>query len=348
MRTLYYKFTALDYKAAIAILVAIAVIGILVFVFLSLISPIERGDTSRMEINIEKGDSLNVIAAKLDSAGVIRSKFLFVAYSRIVGQSNYLQAGRYIFSKSLNIPTIISFIVTGKSEPTDSRVLIPEGYNIWEIDERLVYLKLIKEGGFAARYFEDEGYLFPDSYRLKERGTADLASELVTEELREKMRINFNEKTASLLGGLSLAEVRETITIASILEKEARAEKDMKLVSGIIRNRIKLGMLLQVDATVIYGACMRKSIQNNFSRNCDVTFQGPAIEIKIDGPYNTYTRKGLPPGPIANPGLQAIEAALNPTDSDYLYYLSTRDGSQMIYSKTAGEHVANRRKYLGI
>ena len=107
-------------------------------------------------------------------------------------------------------------------------------------------------------------------------------------------------------------------------------------------------MPLQIDATVIYGACRRKMAEIKFTKNCEVTFQGPAIEIKIDGPYNTYTRKGLPPGPISNPGLKAIEAALNPTASNYLYYLSTRDGSQMIYSKTAGEHVANRRKYLGI
>jgi len=92
----------------------------------------------------------------------------------------------------------------------------------------------------------------------------------------------------------------------------------------------------------------REYAESNFTKNCDVTFQGPAIEIKIDGPYNTYTRKGLPVGPISNPGLKAINSALNPQTSDYLYYLSTRDGSQIIYSKTAGEHGGDRKKYLGI
>ena len=122
----------------------------------------------------------------------------------------------------------------------------------------------------------------------------------------------------------------------------------MKLVSGIIKKRLELGIPLQIDAAVIYGACRRIAEEGNWIRNCNVTFQGPAIEIKIEGPFNTYIYKGLPPAPISNPGLQAIEAALNPTPSDYLYYLSTRDGSQMIYSKTPGEHAANRRKYLGI
>src|SRR3989344_5877561 len=125
-------------------------------------------------------------------------------------------------------------------------------------------------------------------------------------------------------------ERERIIIIASILEKEARTEKDMKLVAGIIYKRMELGMLLQIDATVLYGACLREFEESGFKKNCDVTFQGPAREIKVDGPYNSYMRTGLPPGPISNPGLKAIEAARNPVKSDYLYYLSTRDGSQML------------------
>jgi UPF0755 protein len=149
---------------------------------------------------------------------------------------------------------------------------------------------------------------------------------------------------------LSSIVLRDTLLKASILEKEARREEDMRLVAGVIENRLDRGMLLQIDATVSYGACLRKfqSLIVSKLKDCDVSQIPVGAEIRIDGPYNTYTRKGLPPGSIANPGIKAIQAVLNPTKSDYLYYLSIRDGSQMIFSKTAAEHAANRRKYLGI
>jgi len=122
------------------------------------------------------------------------------------------------------------------------------------------------------------------------------------------------------------------------------------LVAGVIRNRLAQKMPLEIDATVSYGACLRDlqvRLVNKY-KYCDVSQIGVGAEIRIDSPYNSYKRSGLPPGPIANPGITAIQAVLNPKQSDYFYYLSTRDGSQMIFSKTGAEHVANRRKYLGI
>jgi len=107
-------------------------------------------------------------------------------------------------------------------------------------------------------------------------------------------------------------------------------------------------MLLQIDATVAYGWCLRRWLPMSSTANCDVTQAPIALEIKTDGPYNTYTRPGLPEGPIGNPGLQALEAAKHPKASDYLYYLSTRDGSDIIFSKTLDEHLKNRAKYLGL
>ena len=122
----------------------------------------------------------------------------------------------------------------------------------------------------------------------------------------------------------------------------------MGLVGGVIRNRLAKKMPLEIDATVSYGVCLRKFTAGNFKKDCDVSQIGVGAEIRIDSPYNSYKRSGLPPGPIANPGITAIQAVLNPKQSDYFYYLSTRDGSQMIFSKTGAEHAANRRKYLGI
>ena len=121
----------------------------------------------------------------------------------------------------------------------------------------------------------------------------------------------------------------------------------MALVSGIIQKRLQLKMPLQIDATVAYGWCLRRWLPMSNNRTCDVTQAPIATELKVDGPYNTYARVGLPPAPISNPGLQALEAAAHPKTSSYLYYLSTRDGSQIIYAKTAAEQQANRAKYLG-
>jgi UPF0755 protein len=328
---------------AIALVAIALVLGIFIPLFYIIYIPVNSGNLP-IKVVVEEGQGSKAIAGTLKESGLIRSELFFTLYVKLSGYDGQLKAGKYNLSGKLNIPDLAYILVNGLSESDDIRILISEGFNIWEIDQRLADLDLIKAGEFSSAYHNEEGYLFPDTYRMNaEAGGSEFA-----EIFRERMRDNFNNKTGKLLAGLSLAESKEIIIIASILEKEARTEKDMKLVSGIIRNRIQLGMPLQVDATVIYGACWRKSQENGFTKNCDVTHQGPAIEIKIDGPYNSYTRKGLPPEPIANPGLKAIEAALNPTESKYLYYLTPRGTSDIIYSKTPAEHAANRRKYLGI
>ena len=346
--------------SAIAILMAIAFIGLLVY-FLYL--PADKDDGNLTEITVRQGDGLRVVADKLSNAGLIRNKFLFVAYVSLKGQDDELKAGRYLFSRSMSIPVILSLITEGKSESDDTVVVIPEGLNVWEIDKLLVKKGLISEGQFSLQFYDEEGYLYPDTYRLRnfqfpisnlQINSSDQNSkqEETVEKLREKMKENFNNKTNKLWKNLSLEKRKKILVIASILEKEAKTEEDMQLVAGIIYKRLELDIPLQIDATVIYGACLRNfqfPISNlQKIKNCDVTFQSPAEEIKIDGPYNTYIREGLPPAPISNPGLKAIQAALNPQESDYLYYLSTRDGSQMIYSKTSAEHAGNRRKYLGL
>lgn len=306
-------------------------------------APIARGDLSLIEVNIEPGDGLKIVAKKLYDLGLIRSELLFLVYVKARGDDDSLKAGRYLLSKSTNIPTIALLIVSGGAETEDIQVTIPEGLNVWEIDQKLVQAGLILEGEFSSKYYKDEGYLFPDTYRLKKILNSDLV-----QELREKMDENFDSKVSRLLKNLSVEKQKEIIIIASILEKEAKTEEDMKLVAGIMTKRMSLGIALEVDASVVYGACVRQAMKINYTKNCDVTYQGPAIEIKIDSSYNTYMYNGLPAGPISNPGLKAIEAALNPQSSDYLFYLSTRDGSQIIYSKTSAEHAANRKKYLDI
>jgi len=344
---LFKRFKQIKKFKAVAILVAIAfVLFIFIPDFYIVFVPVQAGNFP-VQIVIEEGQSSRTIAGILKEEGLIRSELAFTAYVRLSGEAGKLKAGKYNFSGRLDVPEIAFILANGLSESDDIRLLVSEGFNVWEIDRRLVKLGLIKEGEFSSEYYNEEGYLFPDTYRINR----EAEGEDFTKKLRERMADNFKIKTEDIFGTLNEKERKGIIIVASILEKEARTERDMKLVSGIIYKRLELGRHLQVDATVTYGACLRDfeiSISRNIVRNCDVTFQGVAREIKINGSYNTYIRNGLPPGPISNPGLKAISAALNPTKSDYLYYLTPRGTNDIIYSKTPAEHAANRKKYLGI
>ena len=338
VRITNYELRIRDWKtiAAIAAIVLIVWFGFLVFRSPLMVS---------REVVIKDGQGVSAIAETLKDAGVIDSKFFFIGYALVTGNEKKLQAGRYVFEPGVTMPVIVRAMVEGYTESDDIVLMIPEGFNVFDIDKRLASVGLIEEGEFAEKYYADEGQFFPDTYRFKrDNETADT----IAQKMKNHLNLKF-EETSIVLNTLVFYD---TLIKASILEKEARKEKDMRLVAGVIENRLARGMLLQIDATVSYGACLRNFQFSIFSfqtlKYCDVSQIGVANEIKIDGPYNTYTRTGLPPGPIANPGIMAIQAVLNSVKSDYLYYLSTRDGSQIIFSKTAAEHAANRRKYLGL
>jgi len=333
-----------EHKTHIAALIAVSVfLGWMLGAILQ--SPLN----APKEITIKEGQGAYAIADILKREGVIENKFVFIAYAIVTGNEKKLQAGRYLFKPGDTIPSIVNSIASGFAETDDIVVTIPEGFNVWEIDKRLAQFGLITEGVFAKKYQSQEGQFFPDTYRFDKEGET-------VDTIAEKMKNHLNLKFKEFYLIFNSLVLRDTLTRASILEKEARSEEDMRLVAGIIRNRLAKKMPLQIDATVAYGACLRTIInnqdtitkQNQNYKYCDVSQVPVGVEISIDSPYNSYMRAGLPPGPIANPGIMAIQAVLNPQKSDYLYYLSTRDGSQMIYSKTASEHVANRRKYLGI
>lgn len=306
-------------------------------------------ETSK-EVVVSEGQGVSVIADVLKSERVIDSKFVFIVYAIVTGNERKLQAGRYIFRPGVTIPVIVKSLAEGFAESDDVVITIPEGFNVFDIDKRLALFGLIKEGEFAEKYYQDEGQFFPDTYRFNSE-TCSMKHEACVGEIAQKMKNHLNLKFKDMSILLSTLVFNDTLIKASILEKEARREEDMRLVASVIENRLARGMLLQVDATVAYGACLRSyqlPVTGYQYRYCDVSQMPVGAEVKIDGPYNTYTRAGLPPWPIANPGITAIQAVLNPQKSDYLYYLSTRDGSQIIFSKTAAEHAANRRKYLGI
>ncbi len=311
--------------AAILLAAVIALSGI---VLMSLWTPEDRLGPVQ-EVVIPDGTGASGVARILEREGIVRHRIGFLSYAILTGKTGSLQAGTYHLCSCQSVPSLVDAIADGDALPDDYRLTIPEGTNIWGLDALLLRLGITPLAGeFSGAYHEREGRLFPETYRFS-RGVrpADVA-------------VRLGDEFVSRAGGYTSQQV----IIASILEKEAKTADDMALVAGIIQRRLGLDMALQIDATVAYGWCVRS---RGYDRFCDVTQAPIATEITIDGPYNTYTRTGLPAGPISSPGLRALHAAAHPEESDFLYYLSTRDGSEIIYAKTLDEHLQNRAKYLG-
>ena len=317
---------------------------------------IGEGNTEKTEFIIEKGQSLGTTARMLAERDLIYSRHLFVAYAILTGNEKKFKAGRYKILSPVSTRQLVEIFSQGRAEPEDLEVTIPEGTNIADIDKILASAGLIKAEELLAAALKEEGYLFPDTYRFgkSQIGKFEIRNSKFetnsnarnlkqgVEEIIRKMEENFKRKTDGIFRDLDSLKRKETVIIASILEKEVQTEQDMRLAAGIMNKRLELGVPLQVDATVAYGVCYQEFLRGRY---CDVSQANIVDNLKVDSVYNTYVRKGLPVGPISNPGLVAVRSALNPQPSDYLYYLSARDGTT-IFSKTAVEHERARAKYL--
>ncbi len=265
---------------------------------------------------VEKGENLFQIAENLEKEDLIKNRFFFDFYVLIKGGQGELRAGEYFFSPSMNITEIARKIILG--ETAKMMVTIPEGFTVKQI-EKLLGLKLPGT--------DLEGFLFPDTYQFPIR--------VGGEEVVKKMRDNFEKKLAQDLRGEIEKQgktVREIIIVASLIEKEVKTKEDKRLVSGILWKRRNHNIPLQVDATINY-ITGKKTIKTSIE------------ETKIDSPYNTYKYLGLPLGPICNPGLESIEAAIYPKSSHYWYYLSTSNG-ETYFSETLEDHNIKKAKYL--
>lgn len=293
-----------------------------------------RGMAEVIEFTIEKGQSLSSVAYSLSKENIIFSRSVFVFYAVFSGHEKDFKAGKYLVPQRVSIYKLVDIFSGGLAESDDVEVTIPEGSNIADIDMAMFKAGLTKHGDILKATNGLEGLLFPDTYRFaKDSGINGII---------EKMRGNFAVETKTLFRYLTSQKIREALIVASILEKEVKTERDMRLVAGIIYKRISLNMPLEVDATVAYGVCQPKFLPGKY---CDVSLANIVDNISVDSAYNTYKRRGLPVGPISNPGLKAINAVLNPQPSDYLYYLTNKDGIT-IFSKTAVEHLRARQKYL--
>jgi len=262
--------------------------------------------------HVEKGQGSKAIALNLENQGLIWWGPLFQAYVLVIGASGDLQAGTYQFSPSMNILTIAGKFTSG--DIAKARITIPEGFTSKQIHEKLK--NVTRSDPVTLEKYE--GYLFPDTY--------EILYGLELEKIIKIMTDNFNKKTATL------KITPEVVIMASLLEKEVQTKEDKEIVSGIFWKRIKSGKPLESCATIAY---IKGVSQWRYSYE----------DTRIESPYNTYLNLGLPSGPIGNPGLESIEAAIYPQDSDYWYYLSTPEG-ETIFSKTLEEHNYAKSKYL--
>lgn len=278
-------------------------------------------------IKVERGMTLDDISTLLYEKDVVRSKFVFTTLVTLLAGDRGSLAGDYFFSIPETAWGMATRITRGEYGLDPIRITFPEGVTVAEIVEVIdSKLPSFDKWAFVKLSQGKEGYLFPDTYFF----LPNVGSEEIIREMSE----NFANKLAALAETIEKSgkTQEEIIIMASIIEREAITFKDKQIVSGILWKRIEIGMPLQVDAPFVY-AINRGS------------FELTRADLKTDSPYNTYTRKGLPIGPIANPGLDSIIAAIEPTETPYLFYLSDRY-SKMHYAKDFEGHKKNRRLYL--
>lgn len=313
----------------------------LYFVLKTIFLPPEPLSEKKVIFEIKRGQREKEIANNLKREGLITSEILFRIYIFGKGFHKKLQAGSYLLSPSMSIPEIARKFVVG--DVIRVKITIPEGFNLRQIEEKLKENNLKVNNLFLlkAKDFKEEfeflkevpddatleGFLFPDTYFF----FLDQSEREIVKKMLENFDKKFNSqiKEEAKRQGKSVFEI---LILASLIEKEVRNFEEKKLVSGILWKRLQHGMPLQVDATITYITGKR-------------TTKISIEETKIDNPYNTYRYVGLPPGPICNPGLESILAALYPKESEYWYYLSTPEG-ETIFSKTLLEHNIAKAKYL--
>jgi len=296
---------------------------VILFLWLTFV-PIDPFSKEEVLFELEKGQGSRAIAYNLQQQGLVAWSSIFRVYVLTVGVSGNLQAGTYSLSPSMNIPQIAEKFTNG--DIVKEKITIIEGWSLKDIGFYLEYNGMYQAEELYDEMPELEGYLFPDTYWIRKGASL--------EEIIEMMQNNFDKKLEPLMESINEKglDLEDVITMASLIEKEVQTKEDKEIVSGIFWKRIKYGYPLQSCASIAY---IKGIPQWRYSYE----------DTRIESPYNTYLNYGLPPGPISNPGLDSILAAINPKDSPYLYYLSTPEG-ETIYSRTLDEHNAATAKYL--
>ena len=288
-------------------------------------------DTQPITVSIPPGTTLRQISTKLEDRNLIRSASAFRLLASIRKKQANIQVGEYELNQSMLPMDILMAITSGKT--VLHPVTIPEGYRITEIAELLAEKILVSEDEFikesrnkklinSLNITSDslEGYLFPETYHFNKHTSEQKIIYTMLDTFKQRV-INQNMLDQIQKSTLSLHEV---VTLASLIEKETGMNEERKHISSVFHNRLHRNMRLQTDPTVIYAI---EEFDGNIRKK----------DLNIDSPYNTYRYKGLPPGPIANPGLESIIAALNPIKTNHLYFVSRKDGSHH-FSSSLKEH----------
>ncbi len=286
---------------------------------------------------ISPGQSLSAIAANLERQGLITRKSYFELLARFKKADKKLQAGEYLLSASQTPQQLLTTLLSGKVKLY--RITIPEGYNLVETAQAFESAGFCKTSAFLQLCYDRkfistlgikaislEGYLFPDTYFFPKKTDCRTIISAMTGMFKQVFTSTWKKRSKELR-----LSVHEVVTLASIIEKETGDAKERPLISSVFHNRLKKKMRLESDPTVIYGI---KNFDGNIKRK----------HLRMVTPYNTYQIRGLPVGPIANPGAKAIEAALFPEKSDYLFFVSKKDTTHY-FSKTFTEHNRAVRKY---
>jgi len=300
---------------------------IVILFFIAAYFPSEENSSIQKIINIPSGSNAKEIVNILEENKVIRkNNYIFRILIKVSKLEERLKYGEYNLSPAMNMLQILDKLVRG--EVILYRITIPEGYTYTQIAELLDEKEIIERESFINLVKDGEksweGYLFPDTYEVPKRYGSENMLKLLLSNFNHVVDKKLKYKAEEI--GFSMDEI---ITLASIIEKEAKFAEEKRQISSVFHNRLKKDMKLQSCATIQYILGKPKEILEE-------------SDLKIDSPYNTYLYKGLPPGPICNPGLDSIIAALEPAEEDYLYFVLGENGRH-IFSKTYQEHLKNKK-----
>ena len=311
----------------IGVLIFLIIIAFLVSIYYvkNILLPVSN-DTKNIDFLISKGSSVSLIGKNLEKAGLVKSGIAFKFYVQITNSQNKIQAGEFQLSPNLGLKQVVEKLKKG---PSEIWVVIPEGLRREEIAIKFADT-LGKDDSFVTEFLNltsaREGYLYPDTYLFPKAATAT--------QIVNKLNSTFNQKVKDV----SLKQ----LIVASLLERETFSDSEKAVVAGIIYKRIDNDWPLQIDATLQYA---KDSIKCKANFRCKYWEPIFSADKEINSVFNTYKNLGLPPSPIANAGLSSIQAAMNPEDSDYWYYIHDKD-AKIHFARTLEEHNTNILRYL--
>jgi UPF0755 protein len=324
----------------LGLLLVVAVLGAIYFIYATATGGEEPMAPAKVEV--VKGDTLSSVAEKLEQAGVIDSAFMFKMEARMGGnEDTEIKTGEYTFMPDEDSDEILAKLTAGEAAPSLA-ITVPEGLTLEQTAKEVARQSSVSGAQFeeAARrtdygygFLEDpaiestEGFLFPKRYEFEESTTAP---QMVTRMLEQYL---LETQTMDISGAkerLNLSEY-ELVTVASLIEEEAANPEERPLVASVIYNRIRKDMPLQIDATILYALDRPKE-------------ELSLADLRIDSPYNTYENTGLPPGPICSPSRHSLEAAINPAETDYLYYVLKTGGEEHFFTSNYNEFLEMKQK----